>query len=204
MILLALSLLLAPAPATPAFDVRIAAGQKLLSSDEFGGADDHWSAGVQATWFRTPGAGIAFDAFATDSGKRRVYEEDSVAGVVTGEVDSRWQGRTHELAVGPRLLLDGGPLRTRIGFGVSGVHAERRVIDSEGERWFHQSVGPGLWAEAGLSTRLGRSADLGISLRASASRLRWETLDHGFAEGAEKEFSAGGVQFALTLGWLGR
>lgn len=166
-----------------AADLNFLIGQKQLDRDDWGDdLDRQLITGAETTW-RKRGwrVGVAADAMFANKEKRRgTFAEEEVT-----------RGSTLELAVGVRAIVPFGRWRPHAGAGIELAQADRQVLRRQEADDAAGAGGTGWWASGGVFARLGRTANLGLSVRWSSARVKSGSFDG----------EAGGMVYGVTLGF---
>lgn len=170
-----------PAPALAA-DFNFLLGNKVLDRDEWGNLNNQFVTGLESTW-RKPAwrVGVAVDAVFANAEKR--------TGRFSEEVVTR--GSTLELALGARAIVPFGRVRPFIGAGAEIAQGDRQVIRRAESDDAAGGGATGLWANAGVFGRFGKTANVGVSVRWSQARVKARAFDA----------DAGGMVYAIAIGF---
>jgi hypothetical protein len=185
---LAMLIALLPASAfaqdTLVADFNFLLGNKQVDTGDWGKTlDEQFTTGLETTWRHTRWpVGIAADAMFANAEKRRnEFTQD----------ETLTRASTLELAVGARAIVPFGAWRPHLGAGVELAQGDVQVIRRGDADDAAGAGGTGVWVSGGVFARLGRTANIGMSVRWSQANVKSSTF----------EADAGGIVYGVTLGF---
>ena len=165
-----------------AVDVNFLLGNKVLDREEWGRQNNQFVTGLETTWRRPSWpVGVAVDAVFANAEKREGrYSEEEIT-----------RSSTLELALGARAVVPFGRLRPFVGAGAEIAQGDRQIIRRAADDDAAGGGATGVWAGAGVFGRLGKTANLGLSVRWSQARVKARGFDA----------NAGGLVYAIAIGF---